>query len=66
MSSKKQKWLITGATGAISFGSGFSLAAEASHWKHTNESFWIWAVSGTIGIGLMILGVIIFINNSKN
>ena len=65
MKKNKSKWLIQGASGAICFGSGFSLAAEASHWKHSNEAFWLWGISGTLGIGLMILGIIIFINNSK-
>jgi hypothetical protein len=54
-----------GGLGAILFGSGFSLATEASHWKHSGESLLFWASGGTLGIALMIFGIILLIKSES-
>ena len=58
---KKQSWWVYGALGALLLGSGFSLAAEASHWKHTAQPFWQWTLGGIAGIGLLLSGVVLLI-----
>ena len=57
----KKKWLMSGAVGAILTGTGFSLAVEASHWKHSGEPFWLWVLSGTLGIAILMAGIIVLI-----
>lgn len=58
---KKQSWWLYGSLGAFLLGSGFSLAAEASHWKHAGQSFWQWTLGGIAGIGLLLSGVVLLI-----
>lgn len=59
--SKKQLWWLYGAFGALFLGSGVSIALEASHWKHQGESLLLWAGCGTLGIGLVVAGVVFLI-----
>lgn len=59
--SKRWQWWFNGAFGAILLGSGFCLALEASHWKHNNESFWIWTIAGIVGIALLLSGIVLLI-----
>lgn len=63
--SERKKWLYQGAIGCILIGFGFSLATEAGHWKHEKDTFWLWIGGGTVGIALLIMGIIILINNKK-
>ncbi|MEM1003428.1 MAG: hypothetical protein AAGH46_12345 [Bacteroidota bacterium] len=63
---KPGRWLVKGALGCILVGTGFCLAVEASHWKHRGDAFWIWAGAGTVGLSILIAGIITLINNKKS
>jgi ABC-type phosphate transport system auxiliary subunit len=56
-----QKWLLKGGLGAVLVGSGFSLGVEASHWKHSGVALWQWMGGGTLGIAILIIGLIVLI-----
>ncbi|MGB3776307.1 MAG: hypothetical protein WA951_13705 [Leeuwenhoekiella sp.] len=59
--SKRSKWWLMGGAGAILFGSGLSLALEASHWKHDGSDWYYWVLGGTAGIGIALSGVVVLI-----
>lgn len=61
----RKRWLWSGGLGSILFGSGISLAIEASHWKHAEAELWLWAGAGTLGIALMIAGICVLISTGQ-
>jgi uncharacterized membrane protein YdcZ (DUF606 family) len=63
---QKRKWLVSGALGCILVGTGFSIGVEASHWKHRGEDWWIWVGGGTLGIAILIVGIITLINSRSS
>jgi len=63
MTKQNKKWLIRGALGCILIGTGFSFAVEASHWKHQGESLLSWAGIGTVGLTMLIIGIMTLITN---
>ena len=58
----KKQWWWYGSVGALFFGSGLSLIAEASHWKHEAVIWYQWVGFGILGLALSISGVVFLIN----
>jgi hypothetical protein len=65
MNKQHRKWLVQGGIGASLIGFGLSLAIEASHWKHSEEPFWVWVGGGTLGIALLVGGIVVLIKTSR-
>ena len=61
----KNKWLISGAIGCILVGAGFSIGVEAGYWKHSGEPWWVWIGGGTIGIAILMAGIITLIKSGQ-
>lgn len=61
----KQLLWLQGTIGVILIGSGLSLAIEASHWKHLEEPLWQWVSGGTLGIALVVIGIISLIKAGR-
>ena len=57
----RQKWWAYGSAGALLFGSGLSIIAEASHWKHDGSLWYWWVFGGVVGIALAVSGVVFLI-----
>jgi hypothetical protein len=60
----KGKWLISGGFGCILIGTGFSIGVEASHWKHDGDPLWVWVTGGTLGIAILMAGIITLIKSN--
>lgn len=65
MNKQRRKWVVQGGIGASLIGFGLSLAIEASHWKHSGGPFWVWAGGGTLGITLLVAGIVVLIKASR-
>ena len=58
--SLKTKWLFSAVSGILLIGYGLASFSEASHLKHTGESFTRWFLYGTYSLVVLMAGLSIF------